>query len=197
MFRRRAPACCEWQRTVRLTCRKWRLASGSKQPMETAFGGSHCAQTRRSESGFISSISTPGRARYGFTMRQVSRCSARIRGAEEIRMVIFGPRSCSQIPWRSNINPQSAVRLRASHLRISELAHLWQMGRVVAPRNPRAAQLGNEQFSRRSRRLGLDAPIEMAEPEASATAASTNYSCFLDATCYSSPAIRTIIRKSR
>ncbi len=71
--------------------------------------------------------------------------------------------------------------------RISELAHLWQMGRVVAPRNPRAAQLGNEQFSRRSRRLGLDAPIEMAEPEASATAASTNYSCFLDATCYSSP----------
>ena len=52
---------------------------------------------------------------------------------------------------------------------ISELSHLWQFGRLIAPRQPAST-----------------AP-EAQAPTAAATPMPTNFRCFLDASCYADP----------
>ena len=72
---------------------------------------------------------------------------------------------------------------------VPEISHLWQLGGVKAPRvrgtgSGRSGTLSrNPVMSERFPREPVIAP----EVEAASTSPSTNYSCFLDATCYSSP----------
>ena len=147
--------------------------SGRKLPMDGPFGALICGLRMLSGSVSTSLSSPPAQARFGFTMPPIRRPASLvpIPATAAMAMATSGQKSPSRIPLKSSISRRTAApRAGPPPFRISELSHLWQFGRLIAPRQLPAAQAA-----------------------AAATPMPTNFRCFLDASCYTDPSSGTYV----